>query len=49
MTCCICWYVGGEDPRDAETMIRGYAVCEPHMGYVAQGTEWHAILSAAKG
>jgi hypothetical protein len=48
--CAICFYVP-ETPHEAAeavTIIRGYAVCEDHLGYVAQGTEWHAILSAAR-
>lgn len=48
--CAICMYVPDtpHEANEAVTVIRGYAVCDDHMGYVAQGEEWHAILSTAK-
>lgn len=48
MKCCLCLYTRSGLAEDAITVIRGYAVCADHMGYVAQGTDWYHTLSAAK-
>jgi hypothetical protein len=37
----------GEAPA-ADTIIGGVAVCMDHAGLVAQGEDWHAIMTAAK-
>lgn len=47
LRCCVCLY-SNLDVQDAITVIRGYAVCGKHIGYVAQGQEWHRILDATK-
>lgn len=46
--CCLCLYVKPGRARPVLTIIRGFAVCELHIGYAAQGTEWHAMYGAAK-
>ena len=46
--CSLCLYVKTGRARPVLTTIRGYAVCELHIGYAAQGTEWHAMYGAAK-
>lgn len=46
--CAVCLYVRTGVALMAVTIIEGYAVCEDHMGYVAQGSRFHAITSAAK-
>jgi hypothetical protein len=49
LACCICLFaLRDEVARDAVTVIEGYAVCYNHMGYVAQGNRWHAILKEAR-
>lgn len=48
LVCCVCWYTE-TGATAATTVIRGYAVCGSHMGLVAQGMEWAAIIQAAKG
>lgn len=47
--CGVCFYVREGPAPDAVTTIRGYAVCEDHMGLVAQGMEWTSILGSARG
>jgi hypothetical protein len=34
--------------EDAVTTLGGYAVCEDHLGIVAQGEEWHRLIIAAR-
>jgi hypothetical protein len=48
--CAVCYYVPPPDKRlrVAVTIIEGYAVCEDHLGYVAQGQRFAAILNAAQ-
>jgi hypothetical protein len=47
MICCVCLYVREGIAPDAVTVINGYAVCEDHLGIVAQGREWNSILVIA--
>lgn len=47
LLCCVCWYIR-TGTRDAVTILGGYAVCEDHVGIVAQGQDWAAIIRAAK-
>jgi hypothetical protein len=49
LKCGICLYIRTGVAEDAITVIEGYAVCEDHMGYVAQGTRFTAITQAARG
>ena len=46
--CAICLYAREGTAEDAVTTIRGYAVCEDHMGLVAQGMEWSSIIGSAR-
>jgi hypothetical protein len=48
LLCAICLYTKEDTANRAVTVIRGYAVCDDHLGYVAQGEEWFYILRAAK-
>ena len=43
--CAVCIYVRVGLSSPAVTVIEGYAVCELHMGRVAQGARFHAIMS----
>lgn len=45
--CCVCLYVSEGTAEDAVTTIGGYAVCEDHLGLVAQGSEWARIIGVA--
>lgn len=47
--CCICLYAREGPAEDAVTTIRGYEVCEDHLGLVAQGMEWSSIIGSARG
>lgn len=47
LVCAICLYTKTDTANRAITVIRGYAVCDDHLGYVAQGEEWYYILRAA--
>lgn len=42
--CCVCLYTREGTAEDAVTTIRGYSVCEDHLGLVAQGSEWNSII-----
>lgn len=44
---CLCLYVRSGEAQEAVTVIEGTAVCEDHLGIVAQGLDWHAVLKAA--
>lgn len=48
--CAICMYVPDTPhlPTEAVTILNGFAVCDEHLGVVAQGQEWHTILSVAR-
>lgn len=46
--CAVCFYTRTGKAEEAVTVIEGYAVCEDHMGYVAQGERFAAIMRAAK-
>lgn len=46
--CCVCLFVREGPAEDAVTTIRGYEVCEDHLGLVAQGTEWASIIAHAR-
>jgi hypothetical protein len=46
--CAICLYVRTGVAAEAVTVIEGYAVCDDHMGYVAQGENWASIYRTAK-
>ena len=46
--CCICVYSRSSTAATADTVIRGYAVCVDHVGYVAQGTEWAVIMNTIR-
>lgn len=49
LVCAVCLYVlDGGKAKTALTVIEGYAVCDDHLGYVAQGTTFHSIISAAR-
>ena len=49
LICSLCLYAepGGTANR-ALTVIEGYAVCDDHLGYVAQGQTWHSMLTAMR-
>ncbi|TCN39813.1 hypothetical protein EV644_103101 [Kribbella orskensis] len=51
LMCAICIQLPDDEQvgHFAETIIRGYAVCDGHMHVVAQGAEWAAIMRAARG
>lgn len=45
LDCCICIYdLTRKEIAPARTVIEGFAVCDDHMGYVAQGKRWHSIM-----
>lgn len=46
--CAVCLYVRDGQAEEADTVIEGYAVCDDHMGYVAQGERFAAIVKGAK-
>lgn len=48
MNCAVCLHVGPNPNRRAVTIIEGYAVCQDHLGYVAQGNRWSAIYHEAR-
>ena len=49
LVCAICMYIKSDEPAsEAVTVIEGYAVCDDHLGYVAQGERWYHILRAAR-
>lgn len=49
LACAVCLYALRDDvAREAITVIEGYAVCYDHMGLVAQGKRWSAIMEAAR-
>lgn len=48
LMCALCLYLPNHEPEDAVTVLEGYAVCSDHMGYVAQGTRWYALLEALR-
>lgn len=49
LSCGVCLYdESGDEADDAITVIEGYAVCENHLGFVAQGSRFHAILETAR-
>lgn len=50
LECIICFYypTTPHPTLPAITIIRGYAVCIDHMGYVAQGSEFHNILKQVR-
>lgn len=47
--CCVCLYVREGVAEDAVTTIRGYAVCEDHLGTITAGAglDWASILTIA--
>ena len=47
LTCSIC-LAGRGRPNDAETIIRGFAVCAPHIPVVARGPEWAEIIAVMR-
>lgn len=49
LVCALCLYM--EDGRKANialTVIEGYAVCDDHLGYVAQGQHFHSLITAIR-
>lgn len=48
MTCALCLMVGKLAHNDAVTVVEGYAVCEYHLPYLAQGMRWEALQAALK-
>lgn len=48
LVCAVCLYVRTGIAADAVTVVEGYAVCDDHVGYVAQGEQFHSILTAAR-
>lgn len=47
LNCALCLYdLQHPAVAPAITVIEGFAVCESHMGYVAQGTRWFHIMEA---
>jgi hypothetical protein len=46
--CVLCLYVRSGEAEEAVTVIEGYAVCEDHLGIMAQGLDWHGVLKAAQ-
>jgi hypothetical protein len=42
--CAVCMYVKTGPAAEAVTVIEGYAVCDDHVGRVAQGTRFAAII-----
>ena len=47
--CVLCMYSPkGGKAKSAVTIIQGYAVCDDHMGYVAQGSEWYFLYRAVQ-
>jgi hypothetical protein len=49
LVCALCMYAEpGGKAKTALTVIEGYAVCEDHMGYVAQGEGFASIVRAVR-
>jgi hypothetical protein len=49
LICALCLYKdSGGKAKTALTVIEGYAVCDDHLGYVAQGQNWASILRAVR-
>lgn len=49
LVCAVCMYKpGGGKAKTALTVIEGYAVCDDHLGYVAQGQTFYSILTAVQ-
>lgn len=48
--CAICVFVPDSSyvAKEVITIIRGYAVCEDHIGLVAQGLEWSRIITITR-
>lgn len=48
LCCAVCLYVRKGVANEATTIIEGYAVCDDHLGYVAQGERFVSILRTAR-
>lgn len=48
LVCAVCLYVRDGVASPAITVIEGYAVCEDHLGYVAQGTTFATIVRSVR-
>ena len=51
MFCALCMYETKDcfqEANKAITVLRGYAVCEDHISYLAQGNEWAVIMNAIR-
>lgn len=49
LVCAICLYrPDGGKAKTALTVIEGYAVCEDHLGYVAQGQRFAGLIETVK-
>jgi hypothetical protein len=48
IVCAVCLYIRTGVAESAITVIEGYAVCEDHLGYVAQGQRFASILETAR-
>ena len=49
LVCALCMYrEPGGKAKTALTVIAGYAVCEDHLGYVAQGQRFAGILRSVR-
>jgi len=50
LICAVCLYnEGGGKAKTALTVIEGYAVCDDHLGYVAQGQKFASIIRTLAG
>ena len=49
LLCAVCLYDESRlPPEPALTVIEGYAVCEHHLGFVAQGERFAGIIRTAR-
>lgn len=48
LCCAVCLYAREGQAEEAVTVIEGYAVCDDHLGHVAQGQRFVAIMRTAK-
>ena len=49
MKCVLCIYtLRHGQGQDAVTVAGGYAVCDDHLGYATQGTDWYYMLKHAR-